>query len=148
MYSVTTNNILAIIGRDEVINLINDVEYFNCVAFISITDQKTKDIDDLGKFDDVIKMKFWDVDEEIGLYCPIHEIQAKQLKEFILKNKDKKFLINCEAGVSRSAGVGCAIEVLLRDKYLFPLEQHVISYVRQHPRYDVNEYVYKAIINA
>lgn len=148
MNTVETNNIFCIIGRKEAEEAILKTDKFDNVVFISIVDPKTKEIEDFNKFDDVIKLKFWDVEEEIGRYCPIHNIQAKQIKDFIIKNKDKKFFINCEAGVSRSAGVGCAIEFLLRDTYLFPKEEHVPSKVRQHQRYMPNEYVYKAIINA
>jgi len=44
---------------------------------------------------------------------PISWEQGKELKEFILKNSNKSFLIHCTAGISRSAGVALAIECLI-----------------------------------
>jgi predicted protein tyrosine phosphatase len=64
-------------------------------------------------FHDVLEMKFWDVEEGIGSYKPLSDRQGVKLRKFIKKNKDKKFLIHCKAGQSRSAGVGLAVECIV-----------------------------------
>ena len=146
LVTAKTNNIFAVIGREELESCLND--FPDGLVLISITDPELKHVETNTKFVDELKLKFWDVEEEFLRFCPIHPLQAKQIKDFILLHKYKKFLINCEAGISRSAGIACAIEVLLRDTYLFPKESHVVSKIRQHWRYDVNNYVYKSIIEA
>ena len=156
LVTATSKHVFAVIGREEIQSEpFEDAIEFNYVedfpkdlVFISISDPKKPFIKTDGYFYDELKLKFWDVEEQIGNYCPIHHLQAKEIKDFILKHKDRKFLINCEAGISRSAGVGCAVEVLTRDIHCEPEPQHVISKIRQHWRYDVNETVYKAIIEA
>jgi predicted protein tyrosine phosphatase len=64
-------------------------------------------------FHDVLEIKFWDVEEAVGKYTPLTDKQGVKIRNFIKKNKDKKFLIHCKAGQSRSAGVGLAVECLV-----------------------------------
>ena len=78
---------------------------------------------------------------------PINLIQAKEIYDFIMKNKNSEFLINCEAGVSRSAAVGLAIEYLLRDKGFYPKWEQFPSKVLQHWRYQPNMNVFNMIIS-
>ena len=157
LITAKSEHIYAVVGREEIQSYpkkdgaidTNNINLFpKELVFISISDPKRSFIKTDGYFHDELKLKFWDVEEQIGSYCPIHESQAKEIKDFILKHKDRKFLINCEAGISRSAGIGCAVEYLLRDKDLFPKESYVISAIRQHWRYDTNETVYKSIVEA
>ena len=63
-----------------------------------------------------------------------------------MKNKDRVFLINCEAGVSRSAAIGLAIEYLLRDKELYQKWEYFPSKILQHWRYTPNMTVFNKII--
>jgi predicted protein tyrosine phosphatase len=65
-------------------------------------------------FRDVLEMKFWDVEEGIGSYKPLTDKQGVKIRNFIKKNKDKKFLIHCKAGQSRSAGIGLAVECIVK----------------------------------
>lgn len=156
LITARSEHIFAVIGREEiqsepfnnVIEFDNVKEFPSDLVFISISDPRKQFIKTDNYFHDELKLKFWDVEEQIGNYFPINKVQAKEIKDFILKHRDRKFLINCEAGVSRSAGVGCAVEFLLRDKELFPEEQHHTSRIRQHWRYDVNETVYRLILDA
>jgi len=145
------NGIYAIIGRDEIQTLdmeFNWIKDFpNDLCFISLSDPNKEFIKTDNYFKDELKLKFWDIEEEVGKYAPIHLIQAKQIYDFIMKNKDSEFLINCEAGVSRSAGVGLAIEYLLRDFELYPKWEHFPSKVLQHWRYCPNMTVFNKIIS-
>lgn len=148
------NGIYAIIGRDEIesypsydkpYNYIKD--FPNDLCFITISDPDKENIDDKGHFLDILKLKFWDIEEEIGRFMPINLIQAKEIYDFIMKNKNSEFLINCEAGVSRSAAVGLAIEYLLRDKGFYPKWEQFPSKVLQHWRYQPNMTVFNMIIS-
>lgn len=38
-------------------------------------------------------------------YNPLSNVQAKSLAEFIARNQGRKFVVNCRAGISRSAAV-------------------------------------------
>jgi predicted protein tyrosine phosphatase len=64
-------------------------------------------------FHDVLEMKFWDVEKPIGKYTPLTDKQGEEIRKFITTNKDKKFLIHCKAGQSRSAGIGLAVECIV-----------------------------------
>ena len=144
-------HLFAVIGREEIQNeeFDNVKDFPSELVFISISDPDKEFIQTNNHFFDELKIKFWDIDNEgICKYVPINKDQAKEIKDFILKHKDKKFLINCEAGMSRSAGVACAVEVLTRDLEYEPNPRDVISKVRQHWRYDVNELVYKMILES
>lgn len=148
------NGIFAIIGRDEIQSYPSYDEPYNYVkefpndlCFITISDPDKQNIDDENYFLDTLKLKFWDVEEEIGRFAPIHLTQAKKIYDFIMKNKNSEFLINCEAGVSRSAGIGLAIEYLLRDKGFYPKWEHFPSKVLQHWRYQPNMTVFNMIIS-
>jgi len=149
------NNIYAVIGREEIQsepwNKKIEHDYVNTfpkeLAFISISDPKKPFIKTNNHFDSELFMKFWDVEEEDGKYCPIHITQAKEIYDFIYKNRNKEFLVNCEAGVSRSAGIGMAIEFLLRDKKEFPKWSHFPSKIIQHWRYSPNMNVFNSIIS-
>ncbi len=97
-------------------------------------------------FEDYIQMEFWDIEEAFGNYKPITKAQGKELNEFIWANKDKRFLIHCAAGQSRSAGVACAVECIVNfdgDNYAYLTGD---SDVKTYPRYSPNLTVYDAII--
>jgi len=95
---------------------------------------------------DVLQIQFWDVEESIGGYHPLTHEQGQELKEFITKHKDKRFMIHCAAGVSRSAGVGCAVECIVNfdgDDYGYKTGK---SDIKSHERYSPNPTVYDRII--
>ena len=145
------NNIYAIIGRDEIQTLdmkFNHLKQFpNDLCFISLSDPNKDFIKTDNYFKDELKLKFWDIEEDFNDYKIITDIQSKQIYDFIMKNKDSEFLINCEAGVSRSAGVGLAIEYLLRDFDFYEKWEHFPSKVLQHWRYAPNMTVFNKIIS-
>jgi len=147
---VLTPRIINILSRKEIEAFLRKTVKLPEVAIISITDPDLKEIDKslLSKADTFLVVKFWDIDEETDhpIYKPIDEETAKKVAEFIWKNRDKKFLINCEGGVSRSAGVGCAVECILRDrgsKYEFCLNGCPIV---GNPRFKPNWYVFDKVI--
>ena len=141
--TVETKRIRGIVGKDEYLFMYNNdmIDKKNTVL-IAIHDPshfvhpyiKTEG------FDDVLQMQFWDTEWLDGNYPTINEEQANHLRDFILKNGDKSFFIHCSAGVSRSAGIGCAVGTLLDN---VPFEDNVI---KKHTRYEPNEVVYRMII--
>ena len=144
-----TNHVDAIIGIDEFRDHTRTFDKDNLVL-IAILDPDTEshELDLIDGYKDVIQAKFWDVEEGIGKYTPITDEQGKELREFILKNKDSKFLIHCHAGVSRSAGVAMAVDCLLshngdkHDYSMFPCP------ITNHYRYSPNYVVYDAVVGA
>lgn len=98
-------------------NQINDsnVEKFDSIMFISIVDTQNRQ----GPYfkenhDNVINLRFDDVEND-GESSPTQEAQtkafsekqAKELYNFIKKNKDKEqCIVHCMAGISRSGAVG------------------------------------------
>jgi predicted protein tyrosine phosphatase len=101
----------------------------------------------LRYFDSYIKMEFWDTEDNVPGYDTISEKQALELATVILANPDKKFVIHCDAGQSRSAGVALAVECILNyngDRYQFGRSASFVS----KPRYSPNRKVYDKIMDA
>jgi predicted protein tyrosine phosphatase len=65
--------------------------------------------------------------------------QAVQIVDFVerMKNRVNGFLIHCEAGVSRSAAVAAAIELMLNGSS---------DRIFNDRRYSPNQYVYRKLI--
>jgi len=138
-----------IIGCNEYITLYEAdyIDKFNTVL-ISIHDPDSDIHPDekVQGFKDVLQIQFWDVEDTIGNYTVIDKEQGKVIKDFIEKNKDKRFLVHCAAGQSRSAGVACAVECIVNfngDDYAYKTGS---SDVKGHERYSPNPAVYDAII--
>ena len=150
--TVTTDNIYAIVGRWDLQYKFENFEVDvieklpKNLAFISICDPSSKPIKTNNHFTSELFISFYDVEEEwSSKIIPLDIYQGKEIYDFIMENKDKQFLINCEAGISRSAGVGLAIEYLFRDKYMYPKWEHFPSKVLQHSRYMPNMTVFNRI---
>ena len=84
-------------------------------AIISITDTDKADVifekNEANGIRAVLKLKFDDVERDYKNEHCITKEDAENIVKFVNKNKNKvdKFIVHCEAGVSRSAGVGAAI---------------------------------------
>lgn len=152
VFSVHNDLIKAIVGREEIIDLsksdFTKINKDNNTVIISITDPDRAALSSeiLNKFKDYLSISFWDVEEEIGRIKPINKLQAKEIKEFIIKNKNNNFVIHCEAGMSRSSGVGLAVELYCKfdgDRYLFSTSK---SDIKKHHRYHPNYTVFDMIV--
>ena len=142
-----TENIDAIIGLEEFRSNSKGLDKNNLVLIAILDpDSEAHELDLIDGYKDVLQIRFWDVEEGIGKYTPITDKQGKELKEFILKNKGSKFLIHCTAGVSRSAGVGMALDCLLShngDRYDYSLFPNPIT---NHYRYRPNYIVFDTVL--
>ena len=84
-------------------------------AIISITDTDKADVifekNEVNGIRAVLRLKFDDVERDYKNEHCITKEDAENIVKFVNKNKNKvdKFIVHCEAGVSRSAGVGAAI---------------------------------------
>lgn len=150
IYTVNNNILTGVVGRKEVELFVDneEIDIANTVL-ISISDPDNEPIplEIQNSFKKALDISFWDVEEGVGHYQPLSEENAKDLKNFILENKSNKFLVNCEAGMSRSAGVALAIECLIQhngDKYS---HQTSHSDLKEHPRYSPNFVVYDKILS-
>jgi predicted protein tyrosine phosphatase len=139
-----------IVGKQEYLTLYNaDVIEKVGTVLIAIDDPGKADHPDfkVEGFDDVIQIKFHDVEEPIGNYEPLTDEQGKELKEFITKNKDKRFMIHCAAGMSRSAGCACAVECIVNydsDVYTYKTSSSdVTAFERYHPNWTVFDKIVK-----
>jgi len=152
--TVKSKILMGIIGKEEMIDLLRNKDFtenvqIDNIALISIIDpdQDFLDVELTKSFNNFLQIKFWDIEEDFAQYKTIIPEQGKEIKNFIITNKDKKFLVHCSAGISRSAGVGCAIECLVNyngNNYAY---QTGNSDVKSHWRYSPNFTVFKAIIN-
>lgn len=153
MDSVRTDLIRAIVGKEEFkYTAKGEWNNFNPESYVLMSLQDPSDNKDMTplfeKFKDFINLKFWDVEEDFASYFKIKDEQAKELLKFILKNRGESFFIHCSAGMSRSAGVGMAIECILKhngDKSRYSLSS---SPIKNHPRYFPNMVVFDAIVDA
>lgn len=155
MYSVSNKDIFAIISIDEFreINYKNQLNKSNLVL-ISIGNpgesHTTLDKNTILDYKDILQIEFWDLEEDFGNYKILSDEQGKILQDFIIKNKDEQFIIHCSAGISRSAGVGKAVECI---KYFGIGEESKYQYltgfnseISKHKRYSPNLTVFDKII--
>jgi len=145
--SIKTDQIFAIISREELQNELTKLP--RDLALISIYDPDKKPLKTNNYFTGELFISFYDVESNwTDTLKPITNKQGKEIYDFIVKNKNKRFIVNCENGVSCSAGVGLAIETILRDKSMFPSAQKgfIPSKILFHPRYCPNWEVYDKII--
>ena len=115
VFTVKTDSIKAILSREEVEKYgktgFKDLNEIKNTVLISITepgsDYLTENV--RKQFDETLNIQFWDIEEADGQGKePLDKEMGKKIKHFIESNKEKQFVINCEAGISRSAGVGFA----------------------------------------
>lgn len=133
-------NIISIFEPTETILPLELYESFNSHLILTFSDIRKK-IEDtnlsLNEKEELSKLEIQNKDFEI-------------LKDYILNNKDKKFIINCQVGVSRSAAIGIILENLLNDNQIdIDLE---INKILSHWRYSPNpiileKYLKKEFIN-
>ncbi len=98
-------------------------------------------------FETSIRQDFWDTEDNVPGYETISAEQAKELVDFIKDNRDRTFIIHCDAGQSRSAGVALAIECILNhagDRYQAGLS----SSFTDGERYSPNRCVFDKIMTA
>ena len=139
-----------IVGKNEFIllNKVDVIDRTNTVVIaIHDPDSNFHDRENIEGFKDVLELKFWDIEEQIGNYEPISDKQSKEIFDFISKHKDSKFLIHCHAGMSRSAGVACAVECIKNfdgEVYNYKTSS---SEVKNFPRYHPNWSVFDKIVS-
>jgi len=90
----------------------------DCVISIYGTDDGPVKLKDGWKA--ILRIRFDDIDDAVHGYMLFNEAHAKTIYEFVSKfysSKDGMFFIQCEAGISRSAGVAVALadHVLYKD---------------------------------
>ena len=133
-------NIISIFEPTETILPLELYESFNSHLILTFSDIRKK-IEDtnlsLNEKEELSKLEIQNKDFEI-------------LKDYILNNKDKKFIINCQVGVSRSAAIGIILENLLNDNQIdIDLETNkILSHWRYSPNPIILEkYLKKEFIN-
>jgi len=151
---INNEDFVGIVGRGEFKLLVEhtDIDRANTVC-ICIFDPDRSHHDDelLEGFADVLQIRFWDVEEAIGRIKPITAEQGLIIRKFIEKHKDKRFLIHCEAGMSRSAGVGQAVECIKHfDGNVFHFRtgfSAISEFSKKTGRYHPNLTVFDAIMS-
>ena len=149
MENYLTNELfVGIVSRKEFLLLHEDGLLPHDIAVICILDPDIEFHDKMimKSYNSALQIRFWDVEVGVGKYQPLTKEQGQKIKEFILENKDKRFLVHCMAGQSRSAGVACAIECIANfdgNNYEYATGK---SDVKNHDRYSPNYTVYDAII--
>jgi len=149
MFSVQNGLILAVVSREEVQRVMHSYSsVLSKLSLISITDPDRPNLDvDKTLFKNVIESKFWDLEEDFAEYKIITTEQGTTIRNFI--NENELFLVHCEAGISRSAGVAKAIECIKwfnSDVYLYETSAFEDS-IRNHQRYFPNHKVFRTVMN-
>lgn len=153
--SIKTKNIELIIGQDEFATLSlltkkEDLKEYNSISIYEPF-ESILPLELYENFNAHLILEFSDIrkdfremykDNKISLdtYNELERDEIKNshldiLRDFILNNKDKKFIINCYAGISRSAAIGYILEdILNKDINDKELEQNkILSYWRYSP---------------
>jgi len=152
--TIHTKNIEAVVGKEEMI-IAAESANFNSEDFVLISFQDPDDEVDLttvhSKWKDFIHLQFFDVVEPTvdrgKLLLPIQKNQVIELLNFIIKNKNEKFFIHCEAGVSRSAGCALALDCILEHDGNINNFNHTPHPIISHFRYTPNYFVMEELIN-
>jgi predicted protein tyrosine phosphatase len=113
---------------------------FKGAALISITCPNSDFPQIIPGWEAVLQLQFDDIkDPELAIhgYKLFSKEQATQVLDFVFTNKPHYLFINCDAGISRSAGVAVAIHEIVNGGYIG----------NQH-RYSLhNRYVTSTILN-
>jgi len=141
------NHIRGVIGKGEFKVFTEVSGEAENLCLVSI--QNVLDIDDLKpfvhKYKEALCLRFDDVLD--GMENSINDDQALRIARFLEKHCDDRILFHCEAGVSRSAGVALAFEVLVKSgghKERFSYHNsNIASNVRYMPNMDVFDRVCK-----
>lgn len=115
----------------------NYLKLSNEAVLIVVSNPDNNNFTKLNFFSKELYVSFYD-SEESGFYLPISESITKSLKKFIVDNIDKKFIICCEAGISRSSGIAKAVEVLSGIE---------IGGIDSFKRYRPNKFLFKRLIS-
>ena len=151
-----TRVISDVISRRELLNNYRTYNYEDAlIGFWSPGDWEKADEETLNSYKKAqsffvanIRQDFWDTEDNVPGYDTISESQADELVRFIYNNQNRRFVIHCDAGQSRSAGAALAVECILKcngDRYAFSLEA---PFVGSNPRYTPNRKVYDKIMDA
>lgn len=157
--SIETANIRAIFGKEELISMFKKAsgssrklqKYdLSNTALISISDPEEVNQEEdrlpidykyCNKFSSFLKIRFWDrasISED-GRHDIIDFKTISNLVFFIEQNKGKDFIINCNAGISRSAGVGLLVEYVLGEyEDLYHFRTSFDDVISKHYRYAPN----------
>lgn len=150
-FSVKTPNIEAIFSRDELLSsiLFTESDDLNNYCIISIAEPFQKQAKTSLKINckDLIQLEFTDIRKELNdEFLEEHKDSIKiisnedieDITQFIFKNKGNKFIINCDAGISRSAAIGVYLEHLIGDG-------NNIEDIKSHKRYSANPIIIKKL---
>lgn len=112
-------------------------------VLISVTDPDTNyNICDSKYRDDLLRLKFWDIDKSINhnhrVYKPMDNQDARSILTFVERNINhvEYIIVNCMAGISRSAGIACGLSNIING--------YDLDLVRKYPLY--NKHCYNMII--
>lgn len=150
-FTAKTKHIDFIFGRKEFLTLtfLANKDFLKNYNVISITEPEEEFIDNtvFKYFNNFIKLSFSDINynlETTNNYFDIKEDirtisneQIKLLQQFIISNKDKKFIIHCTVGISRSSAIGLFIEEILNDNPIDIKKNQLL--ILNHERYCPNE---------
>lgn len=89
---------------------------------------------------DTLRMVFDDVDQPSVYDRLMTEEQAVEIVDFMDKHRDKKLVVHCQAGISRSSATACAWAYM---QGLPELEEEI----RQNPCFYPNAHVYRLLVN-
>ena len=141
-------NVSNIFSRAEMeAAIIENPNIINEFAIISMTDPEMKHVKGIKKGQDVLRLKFWDIEENFCNLKTISGTQAKEIAGFIVKNKSRIFITQCEAGQSRSSSVAEAIECILEHNGDIESFDSVVNPLRANPRFDLNKKVRNTIVS-
>ena len=159
--TISTSTIEAVISREEMKCAIHqDILDKENLVLISIGDPgdgykySILSKEEVQGFKDCLQIEFWDIEEDFGDYKIITDDQAKTIQDFILKNLQKdtetRFIVNCKAGISRSAAVAKAIEQLkffgIGEEAKYNYKTCFDSEISKHSRYCPNLTVFDKIV--
>ena len=127
-------------GEREVVNFVKELDEDFILISVTSPGEHFIKIPDNRYCKGILQLKFYDIERPVIGYSHFTTDHAKQIKEFVLKNKKVNVIIcQCEVGVSRSAGIAAALS-----KFYHLDEEEIFK----NGEYIPNILVYKKLLKA
>ncbi len=111
------------------------------IAIRSLGDDAEIEYPKTSKIKGILQLQFDDITRDIPCYCAFEKEQAEQVVDFVLEYQDKveMFVCQCDAGISRSAGVALVLDEMFQGNGV-P--------IKDDPRFSPNPLVVKLLREA
>lgn len=108
---------LLVLSHPEAAKFVPDPKQRDIILIrITDTEGRFKPLKSPSSYKDILCLKFDDVEQDSHSFKAITQQDAEKIADFLIKYKGMNLVVHCEAGISRSSGVGFCWAELNRDE--------------------------------